>query len=42
VATAKANIETINKSGEPKDNFVTRMTEEIKGIEKITDMITKQ
>jgi hypothetical protein len=42
VATAKANIESINKSGEPKDNFVVRMTEEIKGLEKITDNISKQ
>jgi DNA-binding transcriptional regulator GbsR (MarR family) len=42
VATAKGHIETINKSGEPKDNFVSRMTEEVKGIEKITNNISKQ
>ena len=41
MATAKAHIESILKSGEPKDNFVQRMSDEISGIEKITDKIAK-
>lgn len=41
VATAKSHIEAINKSGEPKDNFVNRMTETITGLETITNNIAK-